>query len=149
MPGHTVLFDPGGDGEALLANMRRLGKDPGNVERVVFSHAHGDHEPLVLTGCSHPGVLAIVDQATRITGRPITRVMGGFHLTDASVPELEELADELRSRGVTQVGPSHCSGMQAAHVFQDAYGPGFIRLGVGRVLRYRQADKVQGTHDPA
>jgi len=218
-PGHTVLFDTGGDGDALLTNMRRLGKDPAAVEAVVFSHAHGDHVggfeaildlglrptvyvpegfrasvrdnfarttdvvvtdegreivpgvrvtgrvgtgiaeqalivetgagPLVLTGCSHPGVLAMVDQAKRLTGGPVTRVMGGFHLGSASVGELERLADELRARGVTRVGPSHCSGMEAARVFQDAYGEGFVRLGVGTVLRYRPANEGPGGHDPA
>lgn len=40
---HTVLFDTGGDGETLLANMRRLGLDPRHIEAVVLSHIHGDH----------------------------------------------------------------------------------------------------------
>lgn len=39
----TVLFDTGGDGRVLLANMRALGKDPGRVDHVVLSHEHGDH----------------------------------------------------------------------------------------------------------
>ncbi len=39
----TVLFDTGGDGSILLANMKRLGIDPKEVEVVVLSHIHGDH----------------------------------------------------------------------------------------------------------
>ncbi len=39
----TVLFDTGGDGRILLANMAALGKDPGRVDHVVLSHEHGDH----------------------------------------------------------------------------------------------------------
>lgn len=38
-----ILFDTGGDGVALLDNMRKLGIDPSDIERVVLSHAHGDH----------------------------------------------------------------------------------------------------------
>ena len=39
----TILFDTGGDGAVLLANMRGLGIDPSIVDIVVLSHGHGDH----------------------------------------------------------------------------------------------------------
>jgi 7,8-dihydropterin-6-yl-methyl-4-(beta-D-ribofuranosyl)aminobenzene 5'-phosphate synthase len=39
----TVLFDTGGDGRRLLANMQRLGLEPEQVDAVVLSHIHGDH----------------------------------------------------------------------------------------------------------
>lgn len=41
--GHVVLFDTGGDGPTLLANMRALSIDPRLIDAVVLSHAHGDH----------------------------------------------------------------------------------------------------------
>jgi 7,8-dihydropterin-6-yl-methyl-4-(beta-D-ribofuranosyl)aminobenzene 5'-phosphate synthase len=39
----TVLFDTGGDGATLLANLRQLGIDPDSIGAVVLSHIHGDH----------------------------------------------------------------------------------------------------------
>lgn len=42
-PDHTVLFDTGADGQVLLENMRKLGKDPSSIEAIVISHNHGDH----------------------------------------------------------------------------------------------------------
>lgn len=39
----VVLFDTGGDGPTLLANMRRLGIDPDSVGAIVLSHIHNDH----------------------------------------------------------------------------------------------------------
>jgi 7,8-dihydropterin-6-yl-methyl-4-(beta-D-ribofuranosyl)aminobenzene 5'-phosphate synthase len=42
-PEATVLFDTGGDGPTLLANMAQLGKDPQDIDLVVLSHEHGDH----------------------------------------------------------------------------------------------------------
>lgn len=39
----TVLFDTGGDGDILLANMQQLGLDVGAIDAVVLSHIHGDH----------------------------------------------------------------------------------------------------------
>jgi 7,8-dihydropterin-6-yl-methyl-4-(beta-D-ribofuranosyl)aminobenzene 5'-phosphate synthase len=39
----TILFDTGGNGDILLANMQRLGLEPQGVNAVVFSHIHADH----------------------------------------------------------------------------------------------------------
>jgi 7,8-dihydropterin-6-yl-methyl-4-(beta-D-ribofuranosyl)aminobenzene 5'-phosphate synthase len=40
---HTILFDTGGSGTTLLANMRRLGIAPNEIQVVFLSHFHGDH----------------------------------------------------------------------------------------------------------
>ena len=42
-PQGTMLFDTGGDSDALLANMESMGIDPGAMNTVVLSHIHGDH----------------------------------------------------------------------------------------------------------
>lgn len=39
----VVLFDTGGDGPTLLANMERLGIAPDSIGAVVLSHIHADH----------------------------------------------------------------------------------------------------------
>ena len=39
----TILFDTGGKGSSLLANMDELGIDPQKIDIVVLSHIHGDH----------------------------------------------------------------------------------------------------------
>ena len=39
----TLLFDTGGDGALLLANMERMGIDPRMIDGVFLSHFHSDH----------------------------------------------------------------------------------------------------------
>jgi 7,8-dihydropterin-6-yl-methyl-4-(beta-D-ribofuranosyl)aminobenzene 5'-phosphate synthase len=39
----TILFDTGGEGDVLLANMAKLGVDPRTIDVVVLSHYHRDH----------------------------------------------------------------------------------------------------------
>lgn len=43
LSGRTILFDTGGDGRILLANMEHLGLDPATVDIVLLSHLHADH----------------------------------------------------------------------------------------------------------
>ena len=38
-----ILFDTGGDGSILLANLEKLGINPKEIDLVVLSHIHGDH----------------------------------------------------------------------------------------------------------
>jgi 7,8-dihydropterin-6-yl-methyl-4-(beta-D-ribofuranosyl)aminobenzene 5'-phosphate synthase len=40
---HTILFDTGPDGAALLDNVAQLGLSPQDIDAVVLSHIHGDH----------------------------------------------------------------------------------------------------------
>ncbi len=39
----TILFDTGAKGRLLLENMKKLGIDPGNINKIVISHEHWDH----------------------------------------------------------------------------------------------------------
>ena len=39
----TLLFDTGSDGQILLANMNKVGFDPGNIRKIAISHDHWDH----------------------------------------------------------------------------------------------------------
>ena len=40
----TILFDTGGEGEVLLANMKALNVNPADIDVVVISHDHWDHQ---------------------------------------------------------------------------------------------------------
>jgi len=78
-PEKTILFDTGGDGPTLLANMKALGVDPAALDAVVLSHPHGDHtgglvgllearpplQVIAPTGCP----AALREEAARAGGR--------------------------------------------------------------------------------
>lgn len=49
---------------------------------------------------------------------------------------MKGLIAQLKALGVRQVGPSHCTGDKAIALFQEAFGGNFVRLGVGRVLKF-------------
>lgn len=89
---------------------------------------------VVITGCAHPGVVAIVREAQKVTGSPITLVVGGFHLGSATKGEVSSIIDELRQLGVQKVMPCHCTGDDAIALFQSTFGDDFIAGGVGSTI---------------
>ena len=90
---------------------------------------------VVLTGCAHPGILRIVRLAAERYGRPIHLVMGGFHLGGQPMSSIEAIIEGFRELGVALVAPTHCTGDEAIAAFREAYGEGFIQVGVGVVVR--------------
>ncbi len=90
---------------------------------------------VILTGCAHPGVTNIIRQATDEFGQHVHLVLGGFHLGDWSVGELNTLLAEFRELGVERVAPCHCTGDQAIAAFRQEYSEDFIEVGAGSVIR--------------
>ena len=90
---------------------------------------------VVITGCAHPGIVRIVEQAAALTGEEVYLVLGGFHLRDKSQAEISAILADFRRLGVQKVAPSHCTGDLAISMFAAAYGENFLRTGAGSILR--------------
>lgn len=89
----------------------------------------------VVTGCSHPGIVRIVEAVKReFPARPITHVLGGFHLMDKSVREIRSVVGRMHALGVQSVGPTHCTGNQAKRIFQETYGDQVLPVAAGARL---------------
>jgi len=87
----------------------------------------------VVTGCSHPGIVNIMDRAKTINEN-IYLVIGGFHLSWANDSKLESIIKSFREYGVEKVAPCHCSGDRCRELFKEEYGKDFIENGVGKVI---------------
>jgi 7,8-dihydropterin-6-yl-methyl-4-(beta-D-ribofuranosyl)aminobenzene 5'-phosphate synthase len=94
-----------------------------------------DQGLVIITGCAHPGIVEIVEQARKMFDEPVHLVLGGFHLTSKSKAEIGSILKELRRLEVEQVAPCHCTGESAIAMFAAEYGENFIQAGVGRVIR--------------
>lgn len=68
---------------------------------------------VVLVGCSHPGILNMMDRVHRSLGKPISAVYGGTHLNEADDSRIDATIAELRAMGLETLGLSHCSGDRA------------------------------------
>lgn len=94
-----------------------------------------DQGLVVITGCAHPGIVEIVEQARELSDEPVNLVLGGFHLRSKSEAEIVSILKDFRRIGVEQVGPCHCTGDLAISMFSIKYGENFIQTGVGKTIK--------------
>lgn len=97
---------------------------------------HTTQGMIVITGCAHPGIVAILKRAKDLVEDDILLAMGGFHLGGAGQGDLEKIIFSFRSMGVKFVGPCHCSGDLARQMLKEEYGDSYMHLGVGRVIKF-------------
>ncbi len=120
-------------GMEILDNMISTGEmsGPPPEQGLVIDTAEG---LVIITGCAHPGVDAMVRQAKSLYEKDIYLVLGGFHLGNAADARVNQIISEFQRLGVKHVAPCHCTGDRAIGMFRNAFGEDFIRVGVGAVI---------------
>lgn len=89
---------------------------------------------VVITGCSHPGIVEMLKQIKSVFNKNIYMVFGGFHLLDKSELEMNSIISELKSIGVVKCGATHCTGEKQIKLIKDAFGANFVELGAGNSI---------------
>ncbi|UCC11099.1 MAG: MBL fold metallo-hydrolase [candidate division WOR-3 bacterium] len=80
-------------------------------------------EIIVVTGCSHRGIVNIVKNAITITGISNVRaIIGGLHLVSASEERIAKTIQELQTIGVREYYIGHCTGDDAIEQFKSVLG---------------------------
>ncbi len=99
-----------------------------------------DGELVVFTGCSHNGILNMVDTvAKEFKEIPIKAVIGGFHLVAAppfnfmagSRHEVEKLARSVLNYPIEVTYTGHCTGTKAFRVLKSVMGERIIDIETG------------------
>jgi 7,8-dihydropterin-6-yl-methyl-4-(beta-D-ribofuranosyl)aminobenzene 5'-phosphate synthase len=91
---------------------------------------------VLVVGCSHSTVEAIVKEAIEYSGKKIELVMGGYHLIPYKSDELITIAQRLKNDlGVKRVAPAHCTGHLAFKILNETYGSDFIFAGLGSEIK--------------
>jgi 7,8-dihydropterin-6-yl-methyl-4-(beta-D-ribofuranosyl)aminobenzene 5'-phosphate synthase len=118
LPGHMKL---GADGKSWepdpwISDERYLAVNVGGKGIVVFSM------------CSHAGVVNVLTDARKtFDGIPLHAVMGGLHLSGATVePAIPDTIRDLMSFGLKRIVPAHCTGFRAFTALSNAGSPGVV-----------------------
>ena len=82
-------------------------------EQTLLVNVRG-HGLVVITSCSHRGIVGICRHAARLTGiDKIHAVVGGFHLSGLDDERITRVVDAFRDLGVDWIVPQHCTGLEA------------------------------------
>ena len=94
---------------------------------------------VLISACSHAGILNIMDEAERLAARPLDAVVAGFHLmapsalSTAADATVRALARELAAHPARYF-TFHCTGFAAYSVLRDELGPRVSYLACGSTV---------------
>ncbi len=96
---------------------------------LVLEHTKG---LVVIVGCSHPGILNMLETIRQRFGRQIYAVFGGSHLVEADEERLAQTTTILRDMGISLAGFNHCTGDTAQERLSQCGGDvTYSRLNAG------------------
>lgn len=82
-----------------------------------------DRGIVILLGCSHKGVVNIIEDIREKTGgKRIRAILGGMHLKHSSSEEIEDIVNYLKEINFDLLVPIHCTGVKAAMMMKDSFG---------------------------
>ncbi|WP_052887905.1 MBL fold metallo-hydrolase [Thermogemmatispora carboxidivorans] len=91
---------------------------------------------VVLSSCSHAGVINILQHARRLSGiETVYAFVGGLHLSGAVFePIIPRTIAELQAIGPSVIVPGHCTGWRATHELARALPGAYVQTSVGTTL---------------
>lgn len=125
------------DGIWCISNVDRSNEYCGMEKGLLVRNSQGDLEDdtfkdelnlaiktvkglVVISGCSHRGVVNILEHAQRVTGiNEINTFIGGLHLTFASESETLATINELKRFNIKRFIIGHCTGCDAINLMRQ------------------------------
>lgn len=92
---------------------------------------------VVLTACSHAGVVNVLKHASEcFPGLPVYAVLGGFHLSGTNERVIPETVEALRAFRLQVIAAAHCTGWRATGALASAFGDAVVPSSVGKLFRF-------------
>ncbi len=98
---------------------------------------------VIVTGCSHAGIISIIEKAISLTGmKKVAALIGGFHLIDAENDRIEKTIARLEELEVELIYTGHCSGLKAEALLMERFKDRFHKLRTGMVIEMPSRKEV-------
>lgn len=82
-----------------------------NFEDELFLILKSNNGINIITGCSHRGIINIIETALEFSKCTILSLIGGFHLKNANQENKQKVIDYLNSKDIDLIVLSHCTGV--------------------------------------
>lgn len=121
------------------------------IEPAAYQYAAGDYLPdafdeeliyaadtanglVIVSGCSHSGIVNICQETQKRLNRPICAVIGGTHLISAETEQIHDTIAYFNAHPeIRLVAPVHCTGDSALYAFRQ-HCPAYRTVGGGSVI---------------
>ena len=98
---------------------------------------------VLISGCGHAGLVNTLTYIRSILpGRPIYKILGGFHLLKLSDEKLRWTASKLKEFGVTYFVGAHCTGINATYSLREYMDLTKDQVMVGSVGTYIDGEGI-------
>lgn len=117
---------------ALIEREGQLEADPIADDQSLAIHLK-EKGLVVISGCSHAGIINTVLQAKALTGlERVHGILGGFHLIGPSAEALlEDTIEQLTELDPKVLVPMHCTGWKGIHRISEVFTDAFTLNSVG------------------
>ena len=92
---------------------------------------------VLISGCGHAGLANTLDHVKKIMpGRPIYKILGGFHLLKLNEKKLKWTAQKMKEAGIKYFVGAHCTGINSTYAIRSYMGLSSKNAFVGSVGTY-------------
>lgn len=89
---------------------------------------------ILIAGCSHIGIINIIDTVKSRIDIPICGLIGGTHLVDCNEERLDKTIEELKKLDLNFIAVSHCTGDNNIERLKKEFGNKFIFNITGNII---------------
>ena len=114
----------------------QFGQDTFIGEQTLIANVR-DKGLVVVTSCSHRGIVGICRWAARAAGVPkVHAVIGGFHLSGLGEERITRVVDAFRALELDYIVPQHCTGLEAVIALSGRLGDRLVVSSVGSTFTF-------------
>jgi 7,8-dihydropterin-6-yl-methyl-4-(beta-D-ribofuranosyl)aminobenzene 5'-phosphate synthase len=123
------------DPRLVLAEGERLIPDPIEDDACLLLECRGGH--VLLLGCTHSGVLNVLDHIERRMGvNRLQAVVGGTHLLFTETEDIRRVIARFESFSIETVAVSHCTGWRAVTELAGHFDQRFAMASAGSTFAF-------------
>ncbi len=125
--------------QLLLINGEWI-EDPYIVEDVSLVAVVEGRGLVIIVGCSHAGILNIIQEAIQLTGESqVYAVIGGFHLAPYD-DRHSQTVQSIHNMNPKLIVPCHCTGWRARHLMSSKIPDAYVEGSVGHKYLIEDVD---------
>ncbi len=95
-----------------------------------------EQELVLVAGCSHVGIVNMLEHVKRVLNLPVAAVLGGTHLVEAEEERLAKTVEALKQHDVKTIAVSHCTGEAGMELLQREFPQGFVLNNTGKYMEF-------------